>query len=236
MTDDEDLQLGAVVAHWTPPPVPARSILQGRHCQLEPLHAATHAQALHAANALDTTGANWNFLPYGPFASFEQYREWLGGMEVSADPLFFTVVDPASGAPTGLASYLRIEPRHGCIEIGHLAFSPLLQRTIAATEALYLMIDLAFTLGYRRCEWKCNALNAASRAAALRLGFRFEGIFHQHQVIKGRNRDTAWFAIVDTQWPALRAAFERWLAPGNFDAQGRQRQRLAELRGSMAAF
>ena len=148
---------------------------------------------------------------------------------LGADPLFFAIVDAATGRATGLASYLRIAPAAGSIEIGHLYFSPLLQRRPAATEALFLLMDQAFELGYRRLEWKCNALNAASRSAALRLGFQFEGIFRQATVVKGRNRDTAWFSIIDGEWPQLRRAFARWLAPANFDEKGRQRERLSTL-------
>ena len=146
------------------------------------------------------------------------------------DPLFFTIVDCAGSKPLGLASYLRIDPRCGSIEVGHLAYSPLLQRTATATEAMYLMMARAFELGYRRYEWKCDALNAASRSAAQRLGFIFEGIFRQATVVKGRNRDTAWFAIIDQDWPAIRDAFMRWLSPDNFDADGRQRSPLAARR------
>jgi len=141
------------------------------------------------------------------------------------------VVDRTEERLVGQGSYLRIDPEHGAIEIGHLAFGPALQRTAGATEAVYLLARRAFDeLGYRRVEWKCNALNARSRAAALRLGFEFEGVFRQHMVVKGRNRDTAWYAIVDGDWPAVRAAFEEWLAPDNFDRDGRQRARLAALR------
>ncbi len=146
------------------------------------------------------------------------------------DPLFFTIMDCAGNKPLGLASYLRIDPRSGSIEVGHLAYSPLLQRTAAATEAMYLMMSRAFELGYRRYEWKCDALNAPSRSAAQRLGFTFEGIFRQATVVKGRSRDTAWFAIIDQDWPAIREAFIRWLSPANFDAAGRQRSPLAARR------
>ena len=143
-----------------------------------------------------------------------------------SDPLFYAVVDAATGGATGVASYLRIDPANGSIEVGHINYSPLLQRTPAATEAMYLMMWHVFELGYRRYEWKCNALNAASCAAAERLGFSFEGIFRQAAVVKGRNRDTAWYSLIDEEWPALREAFQRWLAPSNFDGQGRQRTRL----------
>jgi RimJ/RimL family protein N-acetyltransferase len=147
------------------------------------------------------------------------------------DPLFFAIVDRTTSAPLGVASWLRIDPRAGSIEVGHLHFSPRLQRTPHATEAMFLMMQRAFELGYRRYEWKCDALNAPSRAAAQRLGLSFEGVFRQAWVVKGRNRDTAWYAAIDTEWPALRAAFTPWLDPANFDAAGRQRTRLSDLTG-----
>jgi RimJ/RimL family protein N-acetyltransferase len=168
----------------------------------------------------------WTYLFSGPFSSEQEFTGWLETREDSLDPLYFAIVDEVAGRATGLASYLRIEPAHGSIEVGHLAFSPLLQRTRAATEAMYLMMKHAFDLGYRRYEWKCDALNAASRRAAERLGFTFEGIFRQAVVYKGRNRDTAWYSVIDREWPARAAAFEDWLAPANFDADGRQRRPL----------
>jgi RimJ/RimL family protein N-acetyltransferase len=168
----------------------------------------------------------WTYLFSGPFGTAQEFAAWLAAREDSLDPLFFAIVDGPTGHATGLASYLRIETMHGVVEVGHLAFSPLLQRTRAATEAMYLMMKHAFELGYRRYEWKCDALNEASRRAAERLGFRFEGIFRQAVVYKGRNRDTAWYSIVDSEWPARRAAFEAWLDPANFDADGRQLRRL----------
>jgi len=168
----------------------------------------------------------WTYLFSGPFATEAAYHQWLAAREHSEDPLFFAVVDGATGRATGLASYLRIDPPHGVIEVGHIAFSPPLQRTPAATEAMHLMMKNVFDLGYRRYEWKCDSLNAPSRRAAERLGFRFEGIFRQAVVYKGRNRDTAWYSIIDAEWPALKTAFERWLDPANFDAGGRQQSSL----------
>jgi RimJ/RimL family protein N-acetyltransferase len=226
------LPIGPLLSGWRPPPHPPREMMNGRYCRLTPLCAAEHAAALFAAFSADRTGAMWTYLPYGPFAHEDAYRTWLASMEKATDPLFFVITDPAGARPRGLASYLRIDPDNGCIEVGHLAYSPSLQRTPAATEAMFLMMERAFALGYRRYEWKCDALNGPSRAAAVRLGFRFEGIFRQARVVRGRNRDTAWFSIIDGEWPALRAAFERWLAPENFDASGRQRQRLAEFRAA----
>ena len=228
--NDPRLPVGPPVPAWKSPPRPPRATLEGRHCRLEPLDAAHHAAALHAANSLDRDGRMWTYLQFGPFGSLGEYRAWLDAREASADPLFFTIVDRASGLAAGLASYLRIEPANGSIEVGHLQFSPRLQRTTAATEALYLLMKQVFDLGYRRCEWKCDALNAASRRAAERLGFRFEGIFRQAMVYKGRNRDTAWYSIIDCEWPGLDAAFRRWLDPGNFDAAGLAKARLASLR------
>jgi RimJ/RimL family protein N-acetyltransferase len=176
--------------------------------------------------------AIWTYLPYGPYGDVEELHEALLQEARSEDPVFFTVV--ADGRPLGIASYLRITPEHGVIEIGHIWFGTLLQRTAAATEAIYLMARHVFDdLGYRRLEWKCNAENAASRRAAERFGFTFEGVFRKHQVVKGENRDTAWYSIVDDEWPALRGAFEAWLAPANFDATGRQRHTLGELRDGL---
>jgi len=201
----------------------------GRTCRVEPLDPAAHARQLYDANALDADERNWTYLPYGPFAGFDEYAGWLRGVAAGADPMFHTIVDRASGEAVGVASYLRIDPAAGSIEVGHINYSPKLQRSIAATEAMYLMMKRAFELGYRRYEWKCHALNAASRAAAQRLGFSYEGIFRQARVDKGRNRDTAWYAAIDREWPALERAFARWLDPANFDAQGRQLTSLTAL-------
>ena len=201
----------------------------GRFCRIEPIDPAAHAEALHAANTTDTPGAMWTYLPYGPFASLTSYRAWLDERAPGLDPLFYTILDHANARPIGLAAYLAILPANGSIEVGHLNFSPQLQRTPAATEAMYLMMKHAFELGYRRYEWKCDALNAPSRAAAQRLGLSYEGIFRQATVYKGRNRDTAWYATIDREWPALEQAFTRWLAPSNFDEHGKQRLRLSEL-------
>ena len=224
--------IGPELSNWRAPPRPGRHLLQGRFCRVEPLDVGRHARQLYDANALDPDGRMWTYLFSGPFAGFEEYRAWLEPKPASDDPLFFAFVDRARDQAVGMGSYLRIEPAHGVIEVGHLAFSPLMQRTPVATEAMYLMMREAFELGYRRYEWKCDALNAASRRAAERLGFTFEGIFRQAIVYKGRNRDTAWYSIIDREWPALDAAFRTWLDPANFDAAGRQRRSLAELRGS----
>ena len=208
---------------------PARAPLAGRTVGLEPL-APGHATALHAAGADAGDPDLWRFLPYGPWPDPAAWERWVAQAARSEDPLFFAVV-PAGGAPAGVVSLLRITPEHGTIEIGHVWFGAALQRTPAATEAIQLLARHAFDdLGNRRLEWKCDARNARSRRAAERFGFRFEGVFRQHQVVKGANRDTAWYALLDGEWPAARAAFEAWLAPENFDADGTQRRSLASLR------
>jgi RimJ/RimL family protein N-acetyltransferase len=172
----------------------------------------------------------WTYMPYGPFASLDEHQAWCRQMAASDDPLFYAIIDSASNRAVGVASYLRIEPMLGAIEVGHIAYSPLLQRTAAATEAMYLMMRRAFAeLGYRRYEWKCDALNQPSRRAADRLGFTFEGTFRQAIIYKGRNRDTAWYSVIDSEWPDLKARYEAWLAPSNFDEKGVQRQSLGEL-------
>jgi RimJ/RimL family protein N-acetyltransferase len=219
--------VGLNVQGWRGATPPVREAIPGHHCRLDPLDAARHAEGLYEAYAADPQGANWTYLPYGPFATLAEYRGWLEEKQAAADERFYTIVDPKSERPLGVAAYLRIAPQTGSIEIGHLSYSPALQRTVASTEAMYRMMKRVFDdWGYRRYEWKCDALNAPSRAAATRLGFRFEGVFRQLMVVKGRNRDTAWFSIVDGEWPALRAAFEAWLSPANFDEHGRQRARL----------
>ena len=196
---------------------------------MEPLDSSRHGSDLYEANALDVDGRIWTYLPYGPFETFEDYLGWLKHRSRESDPQFYAVVDDATGKATGIASYLGISPARGSIEVGHINFSPLLQRTPAATEAMYLMMKRAFELGYRRYEWQCDALNAKSRAAAQRLGLSFEGVFRQARVYKGRNWDTAWYAAIDLEWPELEAAFVSWLDPSNFDQDGKQAARLDEL-------
>lgn len=221
--------VGLPVTGWTPPRPPASVAMEGRYCRLEPLDVERHAAALFEANSLDREGRGWTYLPYGPFADFNAYRTWLEMVSRGSDPLFFAIVDTMLERAVGVAAYLRIDPNNGSIEVGHLNFSPLLQRRPAATEAMYLMMKQAFEWGYRRYEWKCNALNAPSRQAAQRLGLSYEGIFRQAAVVRGRNRDTAWYAAIDAEWPALQQAFSRWLDPSNFDRDGRQRSSLSEL-------
>ncbi len=203
--------------------------LFGRFVTMERVSEARHGGDLWQSFIdSDPEGRLWTYLGYGPFASEAEFRRWLGEREASLDPLFYAVVPRSSGKASGMASFLRITPEQGVIEIGHIWLSPALQRTREATDALFVMMRHALDeLGYRRLEWKCDALNAPSRRAALRLGFTFEGIFRQHMVVKGRNRDTAWYAILDTEWPRLMAAFQAWLDDDNFDPQGRQHKTLA---------
>ena len=205
--------------------------MEGRTCRVEPIDPTRHSADLFAAFSADAENRIWTYLPYGPFATLRDFQAWMENSCLGDDPLFHAVVDRASDKAIGVASYLRITPEVGVIEVGHINYSPALQKTPAATEAMYLMMARVFDeLGYRRYEWKCNALNAASRNAAERLGFTFEGVFRQATISKGRNRDTAWFALLDRDWPAAKAAFQAWLDPSNFDAAGKQMQSLAELR------
>jgi RimJ/RimL family protein N-acetyltransferase len=234
MTNELGQPIGTPVLDWQPPPAPPREPLEGRFCRLEPLDVDRHVADLFAANAHDRDGRNWTYLPYGPFATLAAYKEWALRVSQTVDPLFYAIVDIQTRRAVGVASYLRIDRNAGSIEVGHINYSPLLQRTPAATEAMYLMMERAFDLGYRRYEWKCDALNAPSRAAAERLGLSYEGIFRQATMYKGRSRDTAWFAAIDTEWPALRKAFQAWLDPANFDERFNQRVSLREL--TAAAF
>ncbi len=226
--------IGASVPDWRARAAPPRTPMQGRLCRVEPLDPVRHGEELFAANKLDVEGRNWTYLSVGPFQRFEDYRAWLEKVAAQDDPLFHTIIDLATGKAVGVAAYMRIVPAHGVIEVGHINYSPLLQRKPAATEAMFLMMARVFDeLGYRRYEWKCDSLNAASWAAALRLGFRYEGLFRQAVVNKGRNRDTAWFSIIDGEWPALKRAYGEWLAEGNLDGEGRQRRGLAEVIGAV---
>jgi len=212
-----------------PARVPDDRALFGRWVTMEPVSADRHGADLWQSFAdSDPGGDLWTYMGYGPFASEAVFRQWLDEREASLDPHFYAVVPRGSGKAAGMASLMRITPEHGVIEIGHIWLSPRLKQTREATDALFIMMRHAMDeLGYRRLEWKCDALNAASRRAALRLGFTFEGIFRQHMVVKGRNRDTAWFSILDNEWPRLRPAFQAWLGDDNFDTQGRQRKTLA---------
>ena len=214
--------------HWTPAKAPRREPLVGRYVRLEPVDSSRHAEDLFELSHGKTGDpAIWIYMGYGPFGDFTAFRTWLVERTASSDPLFYSVIDTASGRTAGMASFLRIVPADGVIETGHIWFTPMLQRTRASSEAIFLMAKYAFdTLGNRRFEWKCNARNEPSRRAAIRFGFTFEGIFRQHMIIKGRNRDTAWFAMIDRDWPGIKAAFEAWLDPANFDSGGRQKKKL----------
>ena len=221
--------IGFSIGDWTPPVRPPAEPMIGRYCRLERLDAGRDGQSLFDAYALDSEGRNWTYLPHGPFENYAEFHIWLSGMAKLDDPFFFTIIDAESQTSVGIASYLRITPPAGSIEVGHIHYSPLLQRTPAATEAMYLMMEQAFALGYRRYEWKCDALNAPSRMAAQRLGLSYEGVFRQATVYKQRNRDTAWYATIDREWPDLKQAFEQWLDPNNFDNDRNQKTRLSTL-------
>jgi RimJ/RimL family protein N-acetyltransferase len=226
-----DEGLGAAL-NWQPVRPPERQTLAGRTVRLEPLDPARHGAELHAAShGAGVPPELWLYLSVGPFASEAPFRAWLDKCAASKDPLFLAVIDQQSGRAVGMVAYMRIVPEHGGIEIGNIWFGPVIQRRPQATEAIFLLARHVFDdLGYRRLEWKCNALNQPSRRAALRFGFSYEGLFRQHMVIKDRSRDTTWFAMVGDDWPRVRAAFVAWLDPANFDAAGQQRRGLAEIR------
>jgi RimJ/RimL family protein N-acetyltransferase len=221
--------VGEIVANKPPGLAPDLRPLFGRWMRLEPLSAETHAQDLYNSfKDSDPEHHIWTYLAYGPFADFNTFRSWLLERELSRDPWFYAYVRRDTGKAAGMGAFMRLDAANGVIEIGHIWMSPGLQRTREATDAIFLMMRHAFDeLGVRRLEWKCDALNAPSRTAAKRFGFTFEGIFRQHFIVKGRNRDTAWFAIIDTEWPAIREAFQAWLKDENFDAEGRQKRKLA---------
>ncbi|MFQ5759692.1 MAG: GNAT family N-acetyltransferase [Acidiferrobacterales bacterium] len=225
--------IGFALEGWTPPNWPPRDPMEGHFCRVEVLDHDQHVADLFDANAQDTEHRIWTYLPYGPFDNLADYTTWMHETCLGSDPMFHAIIDIKTAKAVGVASYLRIDPANGSIEVGHINFSPRLQRTPAATEAMYLMMKRAFELGYRRYEWKCDALNARSRAAAQRLGLSFEGVFRQATTYKGRNRDTAWYAAIDKEWPDLDNAFSHWLDPANFDKNGKQRTRLTELTESI---
>ena len=229
-TNAFDQPIGQSVLGWQPALRPLRTSIDGRFCRIEPLDIDRHGRQLFAVFHKDGSEKNWTYLPYGPFFAEDAFLDWMATSCLGDDPLFHVVIDASSGKAVGVASYLRIEPATGVIETGHIHYSPLLQQRPAATEAMVLMMRRVFSeLGYRRYEWKCDALNAPSRRAAERLGFRFEGIFRQATIYKGRNRDTAWYSILDWEWPGLEAAFSQWLDPSNFDEHGRQKTSLSVL-------
>ena len=228
-----DAVLGWPVPGWRGATPPEPCAADGRYWRIEPFSMA-HASQLHEAYDVDGGAVNWNYLPYGPFDTVECFKAFLEKTCLGKDPLFYTIFDASSGRPAGMASYLRIDPAQGVIEVGHINYAPALQQSRAATEAMFLMMRQAFDdWGNRRYEWKCNNLNERSKRSAARLGFTFEGVFRQAAVSKGRNRDTAWFSILDGEWPTVRTAFEQWLDPANFDESGQQRAGLAEMRDSL---
>lgn len=219
--------VGVVLENWVPPLAPEAHPLSGRYALLEPLSAEAHAALLYPAYV--GQDQVWDFLPWGPYSSASQFYRWVRDMAAEDGFQFFAIRDLEAEIWGGVASFLRINPKMGSIEIGAINFAPVLQRSRAATEALFLMMQWAFEAGYRRFEWKCDAMNMPSRRAAQRLGLSYEGIFRQAAVVKGRNRDTAWFAAIDREWPALQEAYRVWLDPANFDETGRQRERLSDL-------
>ena len=222
--------IGEPVPDWIPVSLPPRHVMEGRFCRVEPIDVDRHASGLFAAFAKDDDNRIWTYLPYGPFQSEADLGKWMRKTCLSSDPLFHAIVDKRTKQPLGVASYLRIAPAFGVIEVGHINYSPLLRNTTAATEAMFLMMRRTFSeLGYRRYEWKCDALNEASKKAAIRLGFQFEGIFRQATMYKGRNRDTAWYSVIDKEWPALEQAYLAWLSPNNFDSNGHQQLKLVEM-------
>ncbi len=221
---------GAVVTELPRAMVPPRSVFEGRYSQLEPLDPQAHAQSLFDASHGDEQRlAIWDYLAYGPYASAQDHAAALRAQAASLDTIFYAVRSLESGEICGQTSFLDMNPQTGVIEIGHIWFAPVLQRTRAATESLYLMLNVAMQdLKYRRMQWRCNALNAKSRGAARRLGFRFEGVFYNHMIFKGKNRDTAWYSILDDEWPEVKTALETWLAPQNFDEHGVAKSSLSE--------
>jgi RimJ/RimL family protein N-acetyltransferase len=224
------------LSNWTPRPRPQRVALEGRFVRLEPLSAARHGDDLHAAATDAGAAERFLWLPETVPASRDAFSQWLDKAEASEDPLFFAVVDPATGRALGRQTLMRIDVANGVIETGNIHWGPDMQRSPRSTEALFLHACHVFdTLGYRRFEWKCNNRNAPSKAAALRFGFTFEGVFRNHMIVKGENRDTAWFAMIDDDWPVIKQAFELWLSPANFGAQGRQIRRLEDIRASLKA-
>jgi RimJ/RimL family protein N-acetyltransferase len=221
--------IGAELTGWSPPPLPPREAIEGRYCRIEPLDPERHGADLFEAFAADSEGRNWTYRFEEPFDDQTALAGWLAEISVLNDPMFFAYIDRASGKAVGNGAFMRIDADVGSIEVGSIMYSALMQRTRVATEAMYLKMRLVFELGYRRYEWKCDALNVPSRSAAQRLGFSYEGIFRQATLYKGRSRDTAWYACIDCEWARLHDAFETWLDPANFDGNGQQKQSLSNL-------
>lgn len=223
--------MDADLKSWTPRPRPERKVLEGRYARLEPLDAAPHGDGLFEASTVADADARFRYLPDLPPQDRAAFQPWLDKAQVSEDPLFFAVIDKASGKVAGRQTLMRIDPAHGVIEIGNIYWGPLISRKPAATEAQFLFMTYIFDeLGYRRYEWKCNNANEPSKRAAARFGFSLEGVFRQHMVVKGENRDTAWYSILDKEWPGLKKAYELWLDPANFDGDGGQKMRLEDFR------
>jgi RimJ/RimL family protein N-acetyltransferase len=227
--------MSADLKNWQPRPRPGREVMEGRYVRLEPLDAARHGEGLFEASSVVDAGERFRWLPDFPPQTRADFQPWLDKVQASEDPLFFTVIDKASGRIAGRQTLMRIDAANGVIEIGNIYWGPIISRRPAATEAQYLFMKYAFdTLGYRRYEWKCNNANLPSKRAAERFGFQFEGIFRQHLVVKGENRDTAWYSVIDTEWPALKRAYDAWLDPANYDAEGNQKRRLEDFRADAA--
>ncbi len=223
------LPIGRPVPDWHPCPVPPAEPMNGRWCSVVPIDPDQHGRDLYRAFSEDREDRIWTYLPYGPFRAFTSFRQWMEETCLGEDPKFFAILPAETGQAAGVASYLRIASKTGVIEIGHINYSLQMQRSPAATEAACLMVRNVFDLGYRRCEWKCDALNERSRRAAIRLGFRFEGVFRNATIYKGRNRDSAWYSIIDSEWPTIDRAHRRWLSPLNFDSSGMQKSALGTL-------
>ena len=223
-------QVGATLPEWNACPPPRKEAIHGQYCRLEPVSIERHGADLWQAFNTDTKHLIWTYLPYGPFDKQSELEDWISATCLGDDPLFYAVIDLKNGSATGMASYLRIQPEVGVIEVGHINFSPTLQQTTAATEAMFLMMKNAFDLGYRRYEWKCDNLNIGSKAAAKRLGFSYDGLFKKAAIYKGRNRDTAWFSILDSDWLSLLGIYQAWLLDNNFDADGAQKTKLHQSR------
>ena len=222
--------IGSELPGWTGVERPSRAPMEGRFCRIEALDADRHARSLFDACSEDAKGALWTYMSFGPFGSLKELQTWMRPACRSEDPLFYALTERASGKAVGVASFLRITPEHGVIEVGNIVFAPCMQRTSLATEAMFLMMRRVFNeLGYRRYEWKCDALNAPSRRAADRFGFSYDGLFRQASVYKGRNRDTAWYSILDRDWPAIERGYAAWLDPENFDENGAQKEKLSRL-------
>lgn len=227
------MKFGEIVESFSIPPHPKGISIEGKLVDLKPLIASEFSEELFISNAIDKEGINWAYLPYGPFDSQVNYTKWIKSFEEGDDPVFFAIISKKLKKAIGIASFLRINPTKGLIEVGHINYSPLLQKTTEATEAMFLMMKWVFDNGYRRYEWKCNALNLKSRRAAQRLGFSYEGVFRQMTISKGRNRDTAWFAIIDKEWAEIEKCFDQFLSESNFDNNGKSKVSLTSLTESL---